>query len=656
MTFRQAMKWTYLARLTALAIGGGWCCALVGMASAAQEAGAEQPARDATATADVAPLLGQFCLNCHDAETKKGDLELPATPTAEHFVGDPKLWRNVLRQLHERAMPPPGKKQPSDAEREQLMAGIRRALVEYAPAVRAPGRVTLRRLNRAEYNNTIRDLLGVDSNPADAFPADGAGGGGFGNNADTLFVPAVLMEQYLRAATEVLEKADPARVFAVRPTPDIPKRDAARATIERFATRAFRRPASADEVDRYLPLFDAADARGDAFEPAVKLALRAVLVSPAFLFRVEEDRATTEAYEIGQYELASRLSYFLWSSMPDDELLALAAAGRLHDPAVLDAQVRRMLADPRSRAMADSFATQWLGVRSLESVVRPDKGRFPEYTPTLRDAMIKEAVLLVDSVFRDDAPLLRLIDADYTFVNDELAKLYGIPGASGPAMRRVSLADNANRGGILTLAGVLTVTSYPRRTSPVLRGRWVLDDLLGVPPPPPPPDILQLPENAKGADGKPLTLRQRVEKHRADPACASCHARMDPIGFGLENFDAIGRWRDTDEGAPVDSAGVLVSGESFNGPAELKKVIATAKRDQFIRHLAEKLLAYALGRGIEYYDDAAVTQITDAPVKSDYRSTVLVAEIVKSFPFRYRRNDVDPAEAASTAESTGGGG
>lgn len=643
MALLHPMNGTYLRRLSALVVCW-WCCAV---ATTTAPAGAAEPDGRQPGASDVGSLLVQFCLNCHDPETRKGDVELAAQPSGEDFGKNSELWRNVLRQLHERAMPPAGKKQPSEEERVRLMEWVRRGLSEHAPSERDPGRVTLRRLNRAEYNNTIRDLLGVDTRPADAFPADGAGGGGFDNNADTLFVPAVLMEQYLRAAGEVLEKTDPARLFVARPGDDVPKRDAARWAVERFATRAFRRPVSADETDRYLALFDAADARGDAFEPAVKLALRAVLVSPAFLFRIEEDRESAGPYEVGQYELASRLSYFLWSSMPDDELLRLAAQQRLHDPAVLDGQVRRMLADPKSRAMAESFGAQWLGVRSLETVVRPDRRTFPEYTPTLRDAMVAEAVLVVDSVFRDDASLLKLIDADYTFVNEELARLYGLPDVTGPEMRRVAL-PNANRGGVLSLAGVLTATSYPRRTSPVLRGRWVLDDVLGVPPPPPPPDVLQLPEDAKGDDGKPLTLRQRLEKHRADPTCAGCHARMDPIGFGLENFDAIGRWRDTEAGAPVDAAGVLVSGESFNGPAELKKVIATAKREQFVRHLTEKLLAYALGRGIEYYDEAAVTQIVDALAKSDYRSTVLVAEIVKSYPFRYRGNDA--GQAAAVAE------
>ena len=603
---------------------------------------------------DVLPLLERYCYQCHGPDKHKGDVTLAPFKDKAAVQREPGLWKNVLQQLHERTMPPASKPQPTPEERERIEAWVRQALAEIDPGTlpKDPGRVTIRRLNRAEYNNTIRDLLGVDGKPADAFPADGAGGGGFDNNADTLFVPPILLEQYLKAAGSVLDQAAPERVFVARPDDATPKREAARRVVEHFATRAFRRPVATEEVERYLKLFDAADGRGDAFEPAVKLALRAVLISPQFLFRIEEDRpGATEPYPIGQYELASRLSYFLWSSMPDEELFKLAGESKLHDPAVLDAQVRRMLQDPRSRALGEHFGTQWLGLRPLQTIIQPDRGgrrRSREYTPSLRDAMVEEAVLLVDSVFREDAGVLRLIDADYTFLNEELAQHYSIPDVRGPEMRRVTLA-NPNRGGVLGLGAVLTVTSYPRRTSPVLRGKWVLEDLLGLPPPPPPPDVLRLPEEERGADGQPLTLRQRLEKHRSDPNCASCHARMDPIGFGLENFDHVGRWRDTESDRPVDAAGVLTTGESFRGPAELKRVLSGARRDQFVGHLAEQLLAYALGRGLEYYDEPTVRQIAETLARSDYRSSVLLAEIVKSYPFRYRRNEVGGETPAAQA-------
>jgi hypothetical protein len=591
---------------------------------------------------DVLPLLDKYCFQCHGPDKHKGDVTLAPFKDKAAVQREPKVWGNVLRQLHDRTMPPATKPQPTAEERARLEGWVRHALAEIDPNTlpKDPGRVTIRRLNRAEYNNTVRDLLGVDSKPADAFPADGGGGGGFDNNADTLFVPPILLEQYLRVAEDVLDKAVPARVFVAYPDETTPKREAARRVVERLATRAFRRPVGGDEVERYLRLFDAADARGEPYEQAVKRALRAVLVSPQFLFRIEAERPdAAEPYPVGDYELASRLSYFIWSSMPDDELFRLASENKLQDPAVLDGQVRRMLADPKSKALAENFGSQWLGIRALQTtVIQPHRRRFPEFTPSLRDAMFDEAVRFVDSVFRDDASLLKLVDADYTFVNEELARHYGIGGGTvtGPEMRRVTVSD-PNRGGVLGLAAVLTVTSYPRRTSPVLRGKWVLDDILGAPPPPPPPDVLKLPEE-DNADAKGKTLRQQMERHRADAACASCHARMDPIGFGLENFDAVGRWRDTDAGQPVDAAGVLVSGEAFKGPAELKKVLTTAKRDQFVRHLTEKMLAYALGRGVEFYDEPTLRQVVDATAKADYRSATLIAEIVKSYPFRYCRN------------------
>ena len=587
---------------------------------------------------DVRPLLEQYCFRCHGPESDKGDVNLSTFNDLAAVQRDPKLWQTVLRQLHERVMPPASKPQPTPDERAKLEGWLRQTLWSIDPATlpKDPGRVTIRRLNRAEYNNTVRDLLGVTSRPADAFPTDGGGGGGFDNNADTLFVPPILLEQYLAAATKVVAEAPADRIFIARPGGALPKRDAARKVIEHVATRAFRRSATGEEVDRVLALFDVADRRGDTFDDAVRLALRGVLVSPNFLFKIESDRTdATEPYPIGQYELASRLSYFVWSSMPDDELMQLAREGRLHEEAVLDQQVRRMLSDPRSRALAENFGTQWLDLRSLKTIVEPDRGRFPQYTDALRDAMYEEAVLLVDSVFRDDASLLKLIDADYTFVNEELARHYGLPEVKGAELRRVTLPD-ARRGGVLGLGAVHAVTSYPHRTSPVLRGEWVLGELLGAPPPPPPPDVTRLPE-AEG-DNAALSLRQRLEKHRADPTCASCHDRIDPIGFGLENFDAIGRWRDSDDGRPVDSAGVLTTGEAFNGPGELKKVLASSRRPQFVRNVTEKLLAYALGRGVEFYDELTLRQITAKLEQSDFRSAVLVAEIVKSYPFRHRRN------------------
>jgi mono/diheme cytochrome c family protein len=587
-------------------------------------------------TRDIRPLFQSYCFSCHGPDKQKGDINLSTFNDESAIIRDPKTWGAVLEQLNDSTMPPAKKTQPTAAERLKLVTYVHDVMTHIDPATlpKDPGRVTIHRLNRVEYNNTMRDLLGVYTHPADTFPADAGGGGGFDNNADTLFIPPILMERYLNAAGEVLREVPGRKLIATRPDEKLPPRDAAKQTIENFASRAFRRPVTTDEVEKFLRLYDGAAGRGENFDDATRLAMKAILVSPPFLFRIETDRDSKEPYAIGDYELASRLSYFIWSSMPDDELLDLAKRGTLHEDAVLERQARRMLKDPKSVALAENFASQWLGFRKLQTTAQPDRERFPKFTAAVRDAMYDESVLFFDSVFREDRGLLTLIDADYTFLNEALARHYGIPNISGEEMRRVELKD-ANRGGILCLGSVLTVNSYPLRTSPVLRGRWVLDAVLGTPPPPPPPDVPKIPDDDRAPDG--LSIRQRLERHRQDPNCAACHARMDPIGFGLENFDPVGRWRTTAADKPIDSAGVLVSGEAFNGPAELKKVLL-GKKDQFAKNVSEKLLAYALGRGIEYYDQPAVQKITGGLARNDDRAGTLVTEIVKSYPFRYRRN------------------
>jgi len=410
---------------------------------------------------------------------------------------------------------------------------------------------------------------------------------------------------------------------------DLPPREAAREIVTRFANKAFRRPARPEEVERLLKLYDKAEKEGDRFENCVRVALEGVFVWPAFLFRVEPDPpgvAPGTSYQVGEYELASRLSYFLWSSMPDDELFALAAQGQLRKN--LDAQVRRMLSDPKSAAFVQNFTGQWLTTRKL-AYVAPDPQEFPDFDEELRSAMVRETELFFEAILRENRSVLDLIDADFSFVNGRLAKLYGIEGVTGPEFRRVKLPPN--RGGVLTQAGVLTLTSNPTRTSPVKRGKWVLEQILGTPPPPPPPDVPALPD-AKEMTG---SLRKVMEQHRANVLCASCHQRMDPIGFAFENYDAIGAWRDKDGGFAIDASGVLPGGQSFRGPAELK-VIIKDKKDQFSRCLTEKLLTYALGRGLEYYDRCAVDDIMEALEKNDYRFSALITGVIKSGPFQKR--------------------
>jgi hypothetical protein len=412
-------------------------------------------------------------------------------------------------------------------------------------------------------------------------------------------------------------------------------RTCAREILGRFASRAFRRPATREEVDRLVDLAEAAMKDGDTFERGIQVALAATLVSPHFLFRVEmgnEPAPGSERQTLGDFDLATRLSYFLWSSMPDDALFVLAREGKLRDEVTLEAQARRMLNDPRAQALVENFAGQWLHLRNLKSVA-PAKDRFPAFDEALRLAMQRETELFFESIVREDRSVLEFLDSEYTFLNERLAKHYGVDGVTGPEFRRVLLSGD-RRGGLLGQASVLTVTSNPTRTSPVKRGKWILEQLLGTPPPPPPPDVPEL------KDDKDVvlrgSLRERMEQHRANPSCAACHSRMDPLGFGLENYDAIGAWRDQDGAFPIDTTGTLPTGQSFRGPKELKAILKGKEKD-FTGCLTEKLLTYALGRGLESSDDCTVDKIARAVAADGHRFSRLVVEIVKSAPFRERR-------------------
>jgi hypothetical protein len=433
----------------------------------------------------------------------------------------------------------------------------------------------------------------------------------------------------------------------------------ARTIVTNFAERAFRRPVTAKEADQFTALVTLARKQGDSLEEGIATALEAVLVSPNFLYRIERDaplaaqgrsasthpptRAGASAAPVGPYELASRLSYFLWSSMPDAELMRAAREGNLQKPVALEAQVRRMLRDPKSFALVENFGGQWLQFRNID-VVRPDLERFPIFDDGLRQAMRRETELFLDHIVRSDSSILDLLDANYTFLNERLARYYGIAGVTGPEFRRVDMSNTDRGGGILAHASVLTVSSYSTRTSPVLRGKWILENLLNAPPPAPPPGVPPL-EETKGQSG---TLRQQMEQHRKSPACSSCHSRMDPLGFGLEHFNAIGGWRTEDGGFPVDASGTLPDGRSFQTPGELKKLLL-AERDVFARGVTEKLLIYALGRGLERYDRPAVNDIAAKLAADDYRFSQLVLGIVNSLPFQMRST----AESGTTASARG---
>jgi mono/diheme cytochrome c family protein len=435
-------------------------------------------------------------------------------------------------------------------------------------------------------------------------------------------------------------------IFTCRPTRAAQETSCARTILTNLAHRAFRRPVTSADVQPLLAFYEKGRATTD-FDGGIQTAIEAMLVSPEFLFRVERDPrpiTTGKAHRISDVELASRLSFFLWSSIPDTELLDLAERGRLKDSSVLEHQVRRMLDDARADALVSNFAGQWLQLRNVETV-RPDPVIFP-FDEALRQAFETETTLFVTSIFREDRSVLDLLSADYTFVNQRLAEVYGIPNVYGSQFRRVPLSD-VNRHGLLGQGSVLTVTSYPNRTSVVQRGKWVLDNLLGTPPPPPPPDV---PELKAAPHGKLLSMREQMQVHRANAVCAACHARMDPIGFALENYDAVGRWRDRDAGTPIDATGRLPDGAEFRGPAGLAELLLTKYRNDFVRTATEKLLTYALGRGVEYYDYPTIRAIDQSAAGDNYRVSSLILAIVKSTPFQMRGG------APHSAAPTPGGG
>ena len=918
-------------------------------------------AADESFKRDLTPLFQKYCYDCHGNGKSKGDLALDAFKNLSDVLADRKEWETLHENIRTYVMPPENKPQPTQAEREVITGWIDRELFKLDPDHPDPGRVTIRRLNRSEYNNTIRDLTGADFHPADDFPPDDSGYG-FDNIGDVLSLPPLLMEKYLAAADHILDQTiptepvksqvrhipatlaeigfnalgdrgdgwvnlisledddvaaelpvvagdylirvqafctaqggaeigqgsavpirfsnppptkisvmvndtfiqnfelttneaspgvyearvgvasgkqrfravarrerggtnelkmlngrigtqqpgiifvkwievegplpcatrrypvkeleatgktspydngdlvlndngevatkisvprdgeyilraqacaqqagnEPARMefrvdgkplkvfdvlapanmkvlpgqhpfspalllaqpqfyefraelppgehrfaaafindfpdptnsnpnlrdrnliirslevanlsvpapippmsepmkkyFAKQPTPAT-KQTVAREILGQFAFRAWRRSIEPAELDRLMALFNLADAQGEKFEASVKLAMKAALVSPQFLFRGEiqpDPDKPDSTHPVNEFALASRLSYFLWSSTPDDELLDLAKRGQLRKN--LEAQVRRMLASPKAQALTENFAGQWLEIRRLSSL-QPDKELFPDFDAGMSSAMQKETEMFFDSILRENRSVFDFLTADYTFVNGRLAKFYGLSGVEGENFRKVSLAGTHRRG-VLTQGSVLALTSNPTRTSPVKRGKWVLDNLLGTPPPPPPADVPNLDDKARKLTG---TLREQMVQHRANPSCAACHARMDPIGFGLENFNAVGAWRDKDGGAAVDASGQLVSGEAFNGAVDLAGILAKNKQNDFLRCLSEKMLTYALGRGLEYYDRPATDKMVKV-LKGDPRFASLILEVVNSVPFQMRRGEGD---------------
>jgi hypothetical protein len=420
------------------------------------------------------------------------------------------------------------------------------------------------------------------------------------------------------------------KIFVCRPKDAATEGPCARKILSTLAKRAYRRPVTGQDVQILLDFYNAGRA-GANFDAGIQRGLERMLAAPSFLFRIEREPANAAAgsvYRLNDIDLASRLSFFLWSSVPDDELLNTAIAGKLKQPAVLEQQVRRMLADPRSRALVDNFVDQWLQMSKLTGLV-PDVDAFPDFDENLREAMHQETEEFVADQLREDRSVLDLLTANYSYLNERLARHYATPNVYGDHFRKVTFTDGV-RGGLLGQASVLTVTSYPNRTSVVLRGKWLLANMLGAPPPPPPADVPSLKD--PGQDGQPRSLRDRMEQHRKNPACAGCHQRMDPLGFSLENFDALGKWRTVADGERVDASASLPDGTTFGGVAGLRSLLVKHK-DDYVRTLTEKLLAYSIGRGLEYYDLPAIRKIARESAPADYRWSSLVLGIVRSKPF-----------------------
>ena len=587
----------------------------------------------------VTPFIKDYCIQCHQNRrpTQAGVNFSPALKAPGHAAFHDQ-WKRAVAKVKAHDMPPEGAPQPSDADRRMFADWIGK--LKYL-SEKDPGRFVIRRLTKAEYGNTLHDLFGVEPSIADGLP-DEVSGEGYLNSLSPL-----QLEQYLAIADRVLDRivapedAPPTevqkRLFGEPAAPETGFREAAREVARSLARKAYRRPPAETELNVLVEAFELGMQSDLGYEQSLHLMLKAVLVSPQFLFITPAGTvaSSTGIVPLDEYQLASRLSYLLWATMPDDELTALADSGTLHEPEILEAQVRRLLLDRRSRALFDGFGAQWLGVGGLESQVF-DPAVFPQMTDGMREAMYDEARLFFDSIVRENRSVVDFVDADYTYLNGMLASIYGLEETvTGSEMRRVQLGDG-NRGGVLRMPGVLAATSFPNRTSAVKRGVWVLEQVLGEHVPATPPNVPALDEQDQATVAN-LSLRERTELHRTNPVCANCHQMLDPIGFGLENFDAIGRWRDRDDnGEVIDAAGELPGGERFSGPKELNAIIAGRIGD-LARNLVEKLLAYALGRRLEGYDEIVVDELMHEIAGDGYRMQALVSAVVASYPFTHRR-------------------
>ncbi len=755
-----------------------------------------------------AAFISTYCVSCHNDRARTGELSLEKMDLGKVAAGA-ETWEKVIRKLKAGAMPPQTvTKRPDPADVGGFVAFLENAIDAAAKAKPDPGHATLRRLNRTEYGNAVRDLLGLEIDPAPLLPSDDESYG-FDNIADVLKISPSLMQRYMsaswnisrlavgntavtpdtatyrakpdlsqdghieglplgtrggmmvrhnfpldgeyeirvrlwRATADIIKgleeisqielsvdgaraklitiggpadrdlsyensgksaeeidrrltfrvtvKAGPRtviatflkqsdaendnilqpymrtnldplgyrglpavdrisitgpfnvsgagdtpsrkQIFTCRPSTPAGEPACARQIIAKLARKAYRRPVTQSDIENLVAFYQRGRNEGGSFESGIEAAIQLMLASPDFLFRFEQDPATTlpgGLYRVSDIDLASRLSFFLWSTIPDDELLGAASQGLLKDPAVLERQVRRMLKDPKAKALVDNFAGQWLYLRNLKTI-NPDFETFPDFDDNLRQAMKKETDLFIHSIIREDRSVMDLLNADYTFINERLARHYGIPGVYGTDFRRMTLKDERRRG-LLGHAGILTLTSNSTRTSPVSRGKWILTNIVGLPPNPPPPNVPALKE--KSDAGKPTSLRERMELHRSNPACAGCHNAMDPIGFSLENFDAVGRWRTIDDGVKIDPSGKLFNGVKVDGPVALRQAL-TANPEIFAGVLTEKLMTYGLGRGLQYYDMPAIRGVLRQARAHNFRFSSIVSGIVRSTPFQMK--------------------
>ncbi|MFN5534911.1 MAG: DUF1592 domain-containing protein [Planctomyces sp.] len=629
--------------------------------------------------ARVLPIIRERCQQCHNAEKSEGELDLSKFATGDQAYEAADAWERVARRIRLNEMPPQGSPGLNDRQKGTFQKWVdtrpnqdlcsQLASEETQSWYR--GYVMSRRLTQLEYRNAVRDLLGQSLPVGEEPPVDGAGGEGFDTVGDSLFTSTLHTEAYLLLADQLVDRALPAgrmeqwlsgageqsggvlrgllsesqwRLLDTAASADAAGvQSAVQQLIAGFARRAWRRPPTEEEVTRLQQLFAASLPRLSSVLESVRQPLKAVLVSPHFLFVVETEPDETGVLPLTGHQLATRLALFLWSSVPDEELLAAADAGVLADDRQYRQQIRRMLADSKSAGLGENFGLQWLGLRNFGGVV-PDAKVYPQYSELLAGDLREEAVQFVSGVFRENRPLTDLLAADYVVVNGRLAQHYGLSLPADADWQRVVVADG-RRGGAATLGAVLTAASYPRRTSPVLRGRWILDELLGTPVPPPPPGVPPLDQSV--AESGSQTLRQRLELHRQKPECASCHDRMDPLGFGLENFDGIGRWRESDAGQSIDAAGRLPSGEQFAGPAELKAVLL-GRKDDFLNHFSRKMLGFALGRELNKFDACVVETSVKKLQENGFQSQILIEEIACSYPFRnryYKKSDPPPDPA-----------